>query len=232
MARFLIIAASSAIGQSTSRLLREQGHDVFTTARNNNKIQPDAILDAADFHAVENVFQQAGKIDGVANFSGSLFLKPAHITSQDQFHDVINASLTSSFATIRAAGKYMTAGGSVVLISSAAAMVGLSNHEAISAAKAGVIGLTLSAAATYAPSNIRVNAVAPGLVGTPLTASIVQNEQSRKYSESMHALGRLGTPEDVARAVTFLLSPENDWITGQILGVDGGLSHIRPKAKI
>ena len=125
----------------------------------------------------------------------------------------------------------MTSGGSVVLISSAAAMVGLSNHEAISAAKAGIIGLTLSAAATYASSNIRINAVAPGLVETSLTTSITQNEMSRKYSESMHALGRLGTPEDVARAVIFLLNPENTWITGQILGVDGGLSHIRAKAK-
>ncbi len=231
MARFLMIAASSDIGQSTVRMLRDQGHEVITTARNTNKIQPDYILDATDFQAVETVFQQCGPIDGVVNFCGSLCLKPAHLTSYDQYHDVIQSSLTTSFATIRTAGKYMTSGGSVVLISSAAAMAGLSNHEAIAAAKAGVIGLTLSSAATYASSNIRVNAVAPGLVQTSLTESIVKNEMSRKYSESMHALGRLGSPDDVARAVVFLLNPDNAWITGQIIGVDGGLSHIRPKAK-
>jgi 3-oxoacyl-[acyl-carrier protein] reductase len=119
----------------------------------------------------------------------------------------------------------------VVLVSSAAAMEGLANHEAIAAAKAGIIGLTLSAAATYAPMNLRVNAVAPGLTETPLTAALTGNETSRKFSEAMHALGRLGKPEDVARAIVFLLDPENSWITGQVLAVDGGLSRVRPKMK-
>jgi 3-oxoacyl-[acyl-carrier protein] reductase len=118
-----------------------------------------------------------------------------------------------------------------VLVSSAAAMAGLANHEAIAAAKAGILGLTLSAAATYAPANLRINAVAPGLTQTPLTASITGNETARKFSEAMHALGRLGTPEDVARAIVFLLDQANNWITGQVLAVDGGLSRVRPKMK-
>jgi len=88
----------------------------------------------------------------------------------------------------------MKKGGSVVLISSSAALTGLANHEAIAAAKAGIIGLTLSAAATYAGSNIRFNAVAPGLTQTPLTSSLINNESSRKISEAMHPLGRLGKP--------------------------------------
>jgi NAD(P)-dependent dehydrogenase (short-subunit alcohol dehydrogenase family) len=132
---------------------------------------------------------------------------------------------------MRAAGKHMNKGGSVVLISSAAAMEGLANHEAIAAAKAGIIGLTLSAAASYASMNLRVNAVAPGLIETPLTASLTGNEGARKFSEAMHALGRLGKPEDVARAIVFLLDTANDWITGQVLAVDGGLSRVRPKMK-
>jgi NAD(P)-dependent dehydrogenase (short-subunit alcohol dehydrogenase family) len=229
MAHYLIIAASSGIGQATVKLLEENGHSVFTTARDTSKIAPDAILDATDFQAVEEVFKQAGHIDGVVNCSGSLLLKAAHLTSKEQYHAVIDASLTTAFATVRAAGKDMNKGGSVVLISSAAAMDGFANHEAIAAAKAGIIGLTLSAAASYASMNLRVNAIAPGLIETPLTASLTGNEGARKFSEAMHALGRLGKPQDVARAIVFLLDPANDWITGQVLAVDGGLS--RPKMK-
>lgn len=231
MAHYLVIAASSGIGQATVNLLHGSGHTVFTTARDASKITPDLVLDATDFDAVDAAFKQAGPLDGVVNCSGSLLLRAAHLTTREQYQSVIDASLTTAFATVRAAGKNMTGGGSVVLVSSAAAMEGLSNHEAIAAAKAGIIGLTLSAAATYAPANLRVNAVAPGLTQTPLTAALTGSDAARKVSESMHALGRLGQPEDIARAITFLLDPANNWITGQVLAVDGGLSRVRPKAR-
>ena len=231
MARFLVIAAASGIGQATVTLLKAAGHEVFTTARDQSKITPDAVLDATDFDAVEQVFKQAGEIDGVVNCSGSLLLKSAHLTSKAQYQATIDASLTTAFATVRAAGKYMKKGGAVVLVSSAAAMTGLANHEAIAAAKAGILGLTLSAAATYASSNLRINAVAPGLTETPLTEQITTNETSRQFSAAMHALGRLGAPEDIARAIVFLLDPVNNWITGQVLAVDGGLSRVRPRMK-
>jgi NAD(P)-dependent dehydrogenase (short-subunit alcohol dehydrogenase family) len=123
----------------------------------------------------------------------------------------------------------MSTGGSIALVSTAAARTGLANHEAIAAAKGGVIGLTLSAAATYASRNIRVNCVAPGLTATPLAARITSNEAALKASQAMHALGRIGQPEEVASALAWLLDPENSWVTGQILGVDGGLGSIRPK---
>jgi short-subunit dehydrogenase len=232
MAHFLIIAASSGIGQSVNTLLKGAGHSIFTTARDTTKITPDAILDATNFDAVDDVFQHAGAIDGVVNCSGSLFLRSAHLTSKEQYQSVIDSSLTTAFATVRAAGKHMKNGGSVVLVSSAAALEGLANHDAIAAAKCGIIGLTLSAAATYAPQNLRFNAVAPGLTETPMTASLTGNDVSRKVSESMHALGRLGKPEDIARAIVFLLDPANSWITGQVLAVDGGLSRVRPKMKM
>ena len=166
------------------------------------------------------------------NCSGSLLLKSAHTTSQDQYQAVINSSLTTAFATVRAAGMHMKNGGSVVLISSAAAMVGLPNHEAISAAKAGIIGLAQSAASTYASLNLRFNVIAPGMTDTPLTASITKNPLALNASKAMHALDRIGTPNDIARAIVFLLDPQNNWITGQVLAVDGGLSRVRTKMKI
>lgn len=101
---------------------------------------------------------------------------------------------------------------------------GLTNHEAIAAAKAGVIGLTRAAAATYARRGVRVNCVAPGLVETPMSARLTGSEEARKKSEAMHPLGRLGQPVDVAAAIRWLLRrEESGWVTGQVIGVDGGL---------
>ncbi|MBP6104030.1 MAG: SDR family oxidoreductase [Gammaproteobacteria bacterium] len=231
MARFLIIAASSAIGQSVVEQLVNVGHTVITTARNDSKIKPDYYLEASDFQAVDEVFSKVGELDGVLNCSGSLLLKSAHTTTEAEYHSVIQSSLSTAFATVRSSGKYMTQGGSVVLMASAAARIGLPHHEAIAAAKAGIIGLMLSGAATYAGMNLRFNVVAPGLIESPLTASITTNPLLRKASESMHALGRLGKPIDVANAIVFLLDPQNSWMTGQVLGVDGGLGSILSKPK-
>ncbi|MCA9436057.1 MAG: SDR family oxidoreductase [Candidatus Omnitrophica bacterium] len=164
----------------------------------------------------------------MVNCAGSLLLKPAHITSQEEWEHTLAANLTTAFSTVRTAGRTLSkTGGSVVLISSAAARTGLPNHEAIAAAKAGVIGLTLSAAATYAKRKIRFNCVAPGMVRTPLTEGMLSKGSAEEQSKSMHPLGRIGEPNDVARAIVWLLSPEQDWVTGQILGVDGGVGVAR-----
>ena len=139
---------------------------------------------------------------------------------------MLRTNLDSAFATVRSGAKSMREGGSIVLLASAAAEVGLVNHEAIAAAKAGVIGLARSAAATYAP-RLRVNVVAPGLVRTPLSERITGSEAALKASVAMHPLGRIGEPEDVARAICWLLDPAQDWVTGQVLGVDGGLADLK-----
>lgn len=232
MANFLLIAASSDIGGATAIRLRDAGHRVITTARDSSVIEPDFTLDATDFDAVDRVVGEAGELDGIAVFAGSMLLKPAHLTLREQYDGLIAASLTTAFAAVRAAGSHMRGGGSVVLVSSAAALAGLPNHDGIAAAKAGVIGLTLSAAASYAAHGLRVNAVAPGLVQTRLTEKLTSTDMSRKVSEAMHPLGRLGEPDDVARAVEFLLAPENAWMTGQVIGVDGGLGSLRPRQKV
>jgi NAD(P)-dependent dehydrogenase (short-subunit alcohol dehydrogenase family) len=159
---------------------------------------------------------------------GSILLKPAHLTSTADWSATIATNLTSAFGCVRAAGRLLKAeGGSVVLVSSAAARVGLANHEAIAAAKAGIMGLVLSAAATYARQKIRFNAVAPGLVRTPLAAGLVASELAEKASIGMHPLGRLGEPGDVARAIVWLLDPAQSWVTAQVIGVDGGLADVK-----
>jgi NAD(P)-dependent dehydrogenase (short-subunit alcohol dehydrogenase family) len=192
------------------------------------------VLDSTRFTEVDGCLEQAlahfGRLDGVANCIGSIVLKPAHSTSEAEWHDTLAANLTTAFAITRAAARTMqNTGGSIVLVSSAAARIGLANHEAIAAAKAGIVGLTLSAAATYGPRGVRVNCVSPGLVRTPMTARLTANEATLKMSTAMHALGRIGEPEEVAAAIEWLLGPQQKWVTGQVLGIDGGLGSIRAR---
>ncbi|HAT37078.1 MAG TPA: hypothetical protein DCS75_01190 [Gemmatimonadetes bacterium] len=237
----LILGAYGGIGSVLSRSLKENGARLVLSGRDEEKLNSlakelgaDAFpADASDFDAIDNVVERAleslGKIDGAVNCSGSLLLKPAHLTKFEEFRSTVDASLTSSFALIRSVARPMmkSKSGSIVLVSTAAAAHGLPNHEAIAAAKGGVDALVRSAAATYGKLGVRVNAVAPGLVDTPLTSRITGSPSARASSESMHALGRLGSPEDVAGAIGWLLSSEASWVTGQTLGVDGGLSSVR-----
>jgi NAD(P)-dependent dehydrogenase (short-subunit alcohol dehydrogenase family) len=238
----LILGASGGIGSALARRLSADGVRLVLAARDPERLKPvvdetrglavplDATRPAEVEAAAAGAVETRGRLDGIVNCVGSLLLKPAHLTSTEEWGAALATNLTSAFAAVRAAGRYAGAGGSVVLLSSAAARLGLANHEAIAAAKAGVIGLTLSAAATYAPKGIRVNAVAPGLVRTPLTERITGSEAALKASTALHALGRVGEPEDVAASIAWLLDPAQSWITGQVLGVDGGLATVRSRA--
>ena len=239
---FVILGAGGGIGSATARLLAKQGANLLLSGRSPEPLNAVAAetgglvhpLDATSTTevaaAVDRAATEFGTVDGVVNCVGSLLLKPAHITTDDEWDATVATNLRSAFAAVRAGVKAMRpVGGSIVLVSSAAAQIGLANHEAIAAAKGGVAGLTLSAAASYASSGIRVNAVAPGLVRTGLTERLTANDKAEEASLSMHALGRLGEPEDVASAIVFLLDPSNSWITGQIIGIDGGLGSVRPR---
>jgi|LauGreSBDMM110SN_4_FD.fasta_scaffold12880_3 NAD(P)-dependent dehydrogenase (short-subunit alcohol dehydrogenase family) len=244
MKNYLIISASSDIGFLTAKSLVAQGKNIFITAQNEQRLEElkselkcdGALLNAADFAATEEVFQKAvqalGDLDGVVNFAGSVILKPAHLTTFEEYQKTVEANLTTAFSAVRASAKNLKNGGSVVLISSAAAMQGISNHEAIAAAKGGIISLAKSAAATYAGQNIRFNVVSPGLTETKMTKKITGSEVALKFSTAMHALNRIGKAEDVATMVEFLLSDKANFITGQVIAVDGGLSNLQPKIKV
>jgi 3-oxoacyl-[acyl-carrier protein] reductase len=240
---FLIFGGNSAIGTATARRLVAQGGKVVLAGRNQAKLDAAAasvgattmVADPAQPDtlrlAVEQTVSEHGRLDGVANCFGTVLLKPAHLTTDEEWEQTIRVNLTSAFAITRAAARaFPPEGGSVVFVSTVAARIGLANHEAIAAAKAGLHGLALSAAATYAAKKIRFNVVAPGLTRTPLTEKITGNEAALKASTAMHPLGRIGEPDEVAAAIAWFLDPAQSWVTGQILGVDGGLGSVRGRA--
>ncbi len=236
----LIFGITGGIGSALARRFRQDGHAVFGTARDGVRLAalsaelgaataPGDITSGAEVdRVVAEAAQRLGGLDAVALCVGSMLLKPAHLTADEEWSATLALNLTAAFHVTRAAARAMQeSGGSVALVSSCAARVGLPNHEAIAAAKAGVEGLARSAAATYAPRRIRFNVVAPGLVDTPLAARITSHEAALKASQALHPLGRIGAPDDVASALAWLLDPAQGWVTGQVIGVDGGLASLR-----
>ncbi len=240
---YVVFGASGATGLAVAEMLSTRESNLLLAARDPAKLEAatghlDAervVVDVCDPQQIERAFCSAHEafcgIDGVVNCAGSLLLKPAHLTSDEQWTQTIDVNLRSAFNCVRAAGTHMRGtGGSVVLFSSAAAHLGLANHEAIAAAKAGVEGLVRSAAATYGPKGLRFNAVAPGLVRSQMTQRLCSNANVVARSAAMHAVGRIGEPQDVASMVAWLLDPANHWVAGQIFRVDGGLASVRTMA--
>lgn len=244
---YAIIGATGGIGAELCRSLAKNGARLFLGARDENRLESliaelhghyqadvhafplDATVSAEVDLFFDKAVEQLRTLDGATCLSGSILLKPAHLTNDYELAETIAVNLNAAFYTLRAAVKAMPAGGSIVLASTVATQIGLANHESIAAAKGAVNGLVLSAAATYAPKHIRVNAVAPGLVRTPLAAKLTGSEVALKASTAMHPLGRIGEPADVASLIAWLLNPANSWITGQIIGIDGGLGSVRAK---
>jgi NAD(P)-dependent dehydrogenase (short-subunit alcohol dehydrogenase family) len=238
---YFIVGAAGGVGRALTARLVAKGAEVVAVGRNEDRLASLAqetgacplVLDARSVEGIAQgmatTVQRFGRLDGAVNLAGSILLKSAGQTSEAEWDEVLATNLKTAFAVVRGAAPVLAqaGGGSIVLMSSVAARVGLMNHEAIAAAKAGVVGLTLAAAATYAPKNVRINAIAPGLVDTPLAGRILSHEASRRASEAMHPLGRVGNPVQIASAISWLLDAEQDWVTGQVMGIDGGLGSLR-----
>jgi len=236
MARYVFIGASSTMARALGRLTSYDNELILLTRQpetleedltQNNQVYQ---VDPTDYQQMLDHFQtiaKQGHVDGVVNFCGNLSLKPIHLIEPGDWHQTLNINLTTAYNTLKAAVKTFKEHFSVVLISSAAASVGLPNHEAIAAAKAGVEGLAKSFSATYAKQKIRCNVVAPGLTSTHLTQQIFNSSKGYELSKSLHATERLGDPDDIARCIQWLLDPNNDWVTAEVIHVDGGLSQLK-----
>lgn len=238
----IIGGITGGIGSSLALTFSSQGHSVSGFARNAGNGDLNGVTiklcDATNPEAVESILnafrQELGQIDSYTHAIGSITLKPAHLTSPEEWHNTIRQNLDSAFFALRVISKIMSKQGfgSCLFFSTAAAQVGISNHEAVAAAKGGIEAMVRSAAATYSAKGVRVNAIAPSLTETPLSQSITGNQQALEISKRMHPLGEIGQPSDIASLAAWLHSNEARFVTGQTFVVDGGISSIVPKPRV
>ncbi len=238
--KILIYGGSGGIGSAIGRILHARGYDLHLVGRDETRLSSIArelgatttLGDVNDSTLFSRAAQDAGSaLNGLVYAVGTINLRSlGRLTEADFLTDFRVNALGAALAiqTALPALKKSVGKASIVLFSSVAALQGFTFHASISMAKGAVDGLTLSLAAELAPK-IRVNAIAPSLTRTRLAESLVSNEQMAVSIAGLHALERLGTPEDVAALAAFLLSPEADWITGQTISVDGGRSTLRTK---
>jgi len=232
----VVIGAASGIGWATAQALASQGDRVIVADRNAGGAQARAAelgephtaatVDVTDEDLVQRLFEETGQVDVVVNCAG--FSNVGLITDMPvaQFRDVIDVCLTGAFIVAKHAGRNLRPGGALVSISSLNGRQPAAGMSAYCAAKAGLSMLTQVAALELGPRGIRVNAVAPGFVHTPLTApAAAVPGVVEEYLENT-ALGRAGTPEDIANAVLYLCSPAASWLTGEALDLNGG-AHLK-----
>jgi NAD(P)-dependent dehydrogenase (short-subunit alcohol dehydrogenase family) len=234
----LIIGGVGGIGEALARRLRASGHDVVVTARALDRAQALAheigatamacdVLDEAAIGALVAAACRDGKLGGLVYAVGSIALKPLARTTSEDMLAAFKLNVVGAMTAVRLASEALKAAhGSVVLFSSVAASQGFPMHTAIGTAKAAVEGLTLSLAAELAP-HVRVNAIAPSLTMTPLAAGLTRSQAMADGIAALHPIPRLGTADEMAALAQFMLSADAGWMTGQIIGVDGGRSTLR-----
>jgi NAD(P)-dependent dehydrogenase (short-subunit alcohol dehydrogenase family) len=234
----LIIGGVGGIGEALARRLRAAGRDVVVTARGLERAQASAgeigatamacdVLDEAAIGTVVAAACRDGKLGGLVYAVGSITLKPLSRTTSEDMLAAFKLNVLGAMTAVRLASEALKAAhGSVVLFSSIAASQGFPMHTAIGTAKAAVGGLTLSLAAELAP-HVRINAIAPSLTMTPLAAGLTRSQAMADGIAALHPIPRLGTADEMAALAQFLLSADAGWMTGQIIGVDGGRSSLR-----
>lgn len=239
MAPYLIYGANGGIGGAIARDLHAAGHAVHLIGRNADALAalgselgaPHTVADVTDPDAFARVTSEAGDdLAGLVYAVGTINLKPVTKLTDTDFQTDFAVNAVGAARAVQASLPALKAGegGSVLLFSTVAVAQGFAAHASVAMAKGAVEGLTRALAAELAP-NIRVNAIAPSLTDTPLAAAMTASDQMAKAIGAMHAIPRLGAPEDFAGLARVLLTGEGSWITGQVIGVDGGRSTLRTR---
>jgi NAD(P)-dependent dehydrogenase (short-subunit alcohol dehydrogenase family) len=226
---YLLAGASSAIAQALHLQLKSEGHQVIGLSTKDVQA-----LNYTEHHQVADYNRNSlpgipQPIDGLVYFPGTINLKPFHRITEEEFLQEYRINALGAVSVVQhylQNLKNAPPTPSIVLISTVAVAQGMNFHTSISMAKGAVEGLTLALAAELAPT-IRVNAIAPSLTASPLAEKLINTPEKLEASNKRHPLRRVGQPEDMANAIHFLLGEQSSWITGQILGVDGGMSSVR-----
>lgn len=220
----LLIGGSHGIGNSLVHILHNK-HNLYVASRttdgldglNVTHIPFDATSDDLDTSSLPD------EIHGFVYCPGSINLKPFKMMSMDTFEQDMQLNFFSLVRTVKTIIGKMADGSSMVFFSTVAVGTGMPFHTSVAAAKGAIEGFAKSMAAEYAPK-IRVNVVAPSLVDTPLAGRLLSNDKKVEMMSQRHPLKRVGKAEDIANIASFLLSDDSTWMTGQIVGVDGGMS--------
>ena len=237
----LITGGSRGIGFATAKIMSENGATVVITGKDSKRLEksvlkiPNSIGIVADIRKTDEVknvvrktIEKFGKLDILVNNAG-IFpkIKQLHEIDEDEWNEVLDVNLTGQFRFTKEAIPHLQkTSGSIINISSDAGLKAYQgfNADAYSASKAALIILTKCWALEYAKYKIRVNCICPGVVDTDMTKPFLKTQQDKDFMNNEHPIGRIGKPEEIAKAIMYFVSDDASWTTGAVLAVDGGES--------
>lgn len=231
MKTFLIIGGSSGMGASTVERLIRNGDRVIATYHKNEITSQHPNLSTLSYDVMGYDplnLEGIDKLDGMVYCPGSISLKPYNRFTEEELIQDIRLNVLGAHKIIKEVSSFLKKSpeASIVLFSSVAAGLGFPYHLQVGISKGAVEGMTKSLAAELSPG-IRVNAIAPSLTNTPLAENLVNTDEKREANGKRHPMGRIGESQDISSMVSFLLSDQSSWITGQIFNVDGGISSLK-----